>query len=93
MILVAKWKYVIYYRNVRNHLVTNLPCRDCLIVGLQLPVQSVPITSNIVSSNPVYEEVYSIEHFLIKFISDLRQVDDFLLVSRFPSPIKLTATI
>ena len=28
-----------------------------------------------------------------KFISDLRQVDGFLRVLRFPPPIKLTATI
>ena len=30
------------------------------------------------------------QHYLIKFVSDLRQVGGFL---RFPQPIKLTATI
>ena len=30
------------------------------------------------------------QHYVIKFVSDLRQVDDFL---RFPPPIKLTATL
>ena len=33
---------------------------------LQLPVQSVPITTKVVSSNPVQGEVYSIQHYLIK---------------------------
>jgi hypothetical protein len=35
-------------------------------------------------------EVYSIKRYVIKFVSDLRQVGGFL---RFPTPIKLTATI
>jgi len=38
-------------------------------------------------------EVYSIQHYVIKFVSDLRQVCGFLRVLRFPPPIKLTATI
>jgi hypothetical protein len=39
-----------------------------------------PITAKIVSSNSTYGEVYSIQHYVIKFVSDLRQVSDFLLV-------------
>ena len=34
---------------------------------------SEPITTKVVSSNPVYGEVYSIQHYLIKFVSDLQQ--------------------
>ena len=37
-------------------------------------VQSVPITTNVVSSNAAPGEVYSIQHYVIKFVSDLRQV-------------------
>jgi hypothetical protein len=33
-----------------------------------------------VSSNPVHGEVYSIQHYVIKFVSDLRQVGGFLLL-------------
>jgi hypothetical protein len=33
-----------------------------------------PITTKVVNSNPVYGEVYSIQHYVIKFVSDLRQV-------------------
>jgi hypothetical protein len=38
--------------------------------NLQLLVQSIPITTNIVSSNPAHEEVYPIQH-LSKFVSDV----------------------
>jgi len=38
-------------------------------------------------------EVYSIQHYVIKFVSDLRQVSGFLRVIMFPPPIKLTARI
>ena len=41
-------------------------------LDLQLPAQSVSITTYIVSSNPVHGEVYSIQHYVIKFVSDLR---------------------
>jgi hypothetical protein len=64
-----------------------------MLLDLQLPVQSVPITTNIVSLNPVHGKVYSMQHYVIKFVSDLRQVGGFLWVLRFPPPIKLTATV
>ena len=38
-------------------------------------------------------EMYSIQNYVIKFNSDLRQVGGFLQVLGFPQPIKLTATI
>ena len=40
---------------------------------LQLPVQSVPITTEVASSNSAYSEVYSIQQYVIIFVSDLRQ--------------------
>jgi hypothetical protein len=56
-------------------------------------IQSVPITTNVVSSNPAHGEVYSIQQNVIKFVCDLWQVGGFLWVLRFPPPIKLIATI
>ena len=56
-------------------------------------MQSVPITTKIVSSNPVHGEVYMIQHYVIKFVSDLRQVGGFFRVLRLPPLIYLTATI
>jgi hypothetical protein len=34
-----------------------------------------------------------VQHYVIKFVSDLRQVSGFLRVLRFPPPLKLTTTI
>jgi hypothetical protein len=48
-------------------------------LDLQLLVQSVPITTTkVVSLNPAHGEVYSIQQYVIKFVSDLRQVCGFL---------------
>jgi hypothetical protein len=66
------------------HVVVYLGRRWSL--DLQLSVQSVPITTNVASSNPVHGEVKSIQHYVIKFVSDLRHGGGFL---RFPPP-KLT---
>jgi len=38
-------------------------------------MQSVPITTNVVSFEFHSGEVYSIQHYVIKFVSDLQQVD------------------
>ena len=67
-----------------------------MVVGqfdLQLPKQSVPITTKVVSLNAAHGDVYSIQHYVIKSVSDLWQVGGFLRVLRFPPPIKSTATI
>jgi hypothetical protein len=58
-------------------------------LDLKLPMQSVPITNNVVSSNPTQ----AIQHYVINFVSDLQQVGCFLRVLWFLPPIKLTATI
>ena len=46
-----------------------------------------------VSLNPAHGEVYLIQHYVIRFVSDLRQVGGFLRVLWFPPPIILTTTI
>ena len=83
--------------------IMNLPIflSICCIVGavmvlwqldLLLPVQTA-ITTKVVSSNSIHGEVYSIQHDVIKFISNLHQIGGFLQVLWLPPPIKLTATI
>jgi hypothetical protein len=42
--------------------------QEVLSLDLQLPVQSVPITTKVVSSNPVHGEVFSTQHYVIKFV-------------------------
>ena len=64
--------------------------RDRMVVGFATTCAISAFTTEIVSSNPVHGEVYSIQCYAIKFVSDLRQVGGLL---RFPSPIKVTIMI
>jgi len=66
---------------------------DRMVVGFTTTCAISVYHHQVVSSNPVHGEVYSIQHYMIKFVSDLRQVCGFLRVLKFPPPIKLTATI
>jgi DNA relaxase NicK len=56
-------------------------------------MQSVLITTKVESLNSIHGEVYWIQHYVIKFVSDLRQVCGFLQVPFFPTLIKLTTLI
>jgi hypothetical protein len=47
-------------------------------LDLQLPMQSVNITIEVLSLNPAHAEVYLIQHYVIKFVSELQQVGGFL---------------
>ena len=47
-----------------------------------------PITTKVVSLNPGHGKVYLIQHYVIKFVSDLRQNSGFLQVLQFPPPLK-----
>jgi hypothetical protein len=64
-----------------------------------IPQQSSAANIHVIKYDVVCEfesrsgEVYSIQHYVIKFISDLRQVGGFLRVLRCPPPVKLTAAI
>jgi hypothetical protein len=42
------------------------------------------ITTKFVSSNPADTEVYSIQHYVIKFVSDLQQVGGFSPITSTP---------
>ena len=42
-------------------------------LDLKLPMQSVPMTTKVVSSNSIHGEVSSIQHHMIKFVRDFRQ--------------------
>ena len=52
----------------------------CTAVGCWRFTTSVPITTKVVSLNTVHGEMYSIQHYVIKFVRDLRQVCGFLRV-------------
>ena len=60
---------------------------------LPLPVEPVPITTKVVSSNQAHGEMFSIQLYVIKSLSDLQQAYGFHRILMFPLPIKLNATI
>ena len=61
----------------------NLTCVIVVVIiwwfdiQLHVPLQSVSITAKAVSLNPAHGEVYSIQHYVIKFVIDLRQIGGF----------------
>jgi hypothetical protein len=64
-----------------------------MVVDLKLPIRSVSITTQSVISNPTHGEVYLIQLYVIKFVTEVRQVGGFLRVLWFPLPLELTAMI
>ena len=57
-----------------------------IVWWLHLSMQSLPITTKVVNSNQVHGELYSIQHYVIKFVSNLRQVGGFLRDSTTKKP-------
>jgi hypothetical protein len=52
------------------------PICDRMVVVLQLPMQSVPITTKVVSSNLDHGEVYLIQPYVVKFVCGFLRVSD-----------------
>ena len=84
-------RYVRKYYKIYNYLpVAVVRGRDRMVVGFS--------TTSAISTYHHWScefesrsgEVYSIQHYVIKFVSDLRQVNHFLRVFQFSPPIKLT---
>ena len=48
------------------------------IIIKKKPLQSVPITTKVASSNLAHGKVYLIQHYEMKFVSDLRYVSGFV---------------
>ena len=76
MLKIKEYKTYEYSMNILQHHINywyrGRHGRDRMVVDLQLPVQSVPIITKVVSSNPAHIEIYSIQHYVTKFVSDLR---------------------
>ena len=68
---------------------------DLMVVGFTTTytISAYRHATKVVSSNPAHGEVYSILHYVIKFVSDLRQVCGFLRVLRFHPSQTLTTMI
>ena len=46
-------------------------------------MQSVPISTKVVSLDPAHVEVHLIQLYMVKFVSDLQQVSGFLLIQLY----------
>jgi hypothetical protein len=57
-----------------------------MVVGLTITDSISAYHQNVVNSNPADDKVYSIQHYVIMLLSELRKVDGFLWVFRFPIP-------
>ena len=66
---------------------------DRMVVGFTTACAISAYHTKVVSLNLVHSEVYLIQYYVIKFVSDFWQVCGFIRVLRFPPPIKLTTTI
>jgi len=76
-------KQVLWTFQISNQ---GLRGRDCMVVGFTTTYHHWCCDFESRSGQGV-------QHYAIKFVSDLRQVGGFLQVLRFPPSIKLTATI
>ena len=77
----------------KAYLSEKIVCRGRMVVGFTTIYAISAYHQELCEFEPWSDEVYSIQHYVIKFISDLRQVSGFLRVLQFPPPIKLTAKI
>jgi hypothetical protein len=70
---------MIYYASLGIRYAINKMLSD-----LQPPVQSLSITTKVVRSNPAHGEMYSIQYYVIKLVSDLRQVGGLFRALQLP---------
>jgi hypothetical protein len=63
------------------------------VMDLQLAMSSVPIATNVVSSNPAHGEVYSMQHYVKRFVINLRQVCGFLDIASCKSMTPPSTTL
>ena len=85
------WKVFTWFRvPFQSNFSRGCRCRDCMVVGFT--------TTYVISAYHHWccefesRSERGVKHYVIKFVSDLRQVGGFPRVLRFPPPIKLTAT-
>ena len=67
--------------------------RDCMVFGFTTTYAISAYHNYRCEYESHSDGVYSIQHYVIRFVSDLRLVCGFLCVFLFPPPIKLPVTI
>ena len=74
----SRWKFKVFSKRGGDRMVIGFTTTYAI---------SAHIITKVVTPNPVHGEVYSIQHYVTKFVSKLRQVGGFSLVLWFPPPI------
>jgi hypothetical protein len=86
-------KFIYFYLQNKNNNRKKMLCITFVVLILCKGRRDRMVhTTNVVSLSAARGKMYSIQHYVIKFVSDLRQVGRFLRVLRFPPPTKLIAT-
>jgi formate/nitrite transporter FocA (FNT family) len=75
----TKWWSILLM--IRAHLFRVCRGYDHMVVRFTATYATMHTTTNVVSSNPAQGEVYSLQYYVIKFVSDFRQVSGLLWVS------------
>jgi len=85
MTLLANFKYRKYIRGRRG--------RDRMVLGFTTTCATSDYHHKSCEFESVHSEAYSMQNYVIKLVSDLRQVGGSLWVLWFSPPINLTVTI
>ena len=91
--MIKSETYFVYMIGYINHLHGGHRGHDRMGVGFTTTCAISDYHYYVLSSNSAHEEVYSIQQYVIKFVSDLRHAGCSLRVFWFPRRIKLTTTI
>ena len=73
-------------KNWMSTIISSVACGAIVVVivwqlNLQLPMMpSLPITTNVVRSNPTHCHVYSIQHYVIKFVNCFLRVPPYAIL-------------
>ena len=76
LVSILTFKHIIL-KTGQSYIYTRYVRIVCMFAIFNYLCKSVPLASKVVNSYAVHSEVYSIKHFVIKFVSVLRQVWGF----------------
>jgi hypothetical protein len=88
-IFVLIWKTGEWFSLLRASGLSRIMEKNILVVISELYLIKC-VSHFLIDLKSIKFKVYLIQHYMIKFVSDMRQVGGFLRVQRFPTAIKLT---
>jgi hypothetical protein len=79
LVVQVRWHFKLRFLRTGQHrvlytvLITGRRGHDCMEVEFTTTCTIVPKATKVVNSNPAHGEVYSIQHYVINFVSDLSE--------------------